>query len=104
MTIRAALIEGSQLEATVSGPVLLSEGFDWRWLVYGALSLTVVRMLPVALALPGTHERWPTVASMGWFGPRGLASDVFLMSIILHRLSAKPLAVAYGAWAGAQPR
>jgi NhaP-type Na+/H+ or K+/H+ antiporter len=115
--------------AVAIGPVLLSEGFDWRWLVYGALSLTVVRMLPVALALLGTHERWPTVAFMGWFGPRGLASVVFLiivldlspdqeslatifgtvavtvlMSIILHGFSAKPLAVRYGAWARAHPR
>jgi len=40
------------------------------------LSLTVVRMLPVALALMGTGLSRASVAFMGWFGPRGLASIV----------------------------
>jgi NhaP-type Na+/H+ or K+/H+ antiporter len=44
--------------------------------VYAVLSLTVVRMLPVAIALVGTRLAAPTVAFMGWFGPRGLASVV----------------------------
>ncbi|MGA3317281.1 MAG: cation:proton antiporter [Candidatus Korobacteraceae bacterium] len=54
---------------------------DWaqftpaRW-VYAILSLTVVRMLPVALALIGTRLSLPSVFFMGWFGPRGLASIV----------------------------
>ena len=43
---------------------------------YALLSLTVVRMLPVALALRGTRLSRPTVLFMGWFGPRGLASIV----------------------------
>jgi len=44
--------------------------------VYAVLSLTIVRMLPVAIALIGTHLNWATVLFMGWFGPRGLASIV----------------------------
>lgn len=44
--------------------------------LYGILSLTVVRMLPVAISLFGTGVRKETVAFMGWFGPRGLASIV----------------------------
>ncbi len=44
---------------------------------YAVLSLTVVRMVPVALSLVGTHPRGPTVAFLGWFGPRGLATIVF---------------------------
>ncbi len=44
--------------------------------VYAGLSLTVVRMLPVAIALAGTKMSRATVLFMGWFGPRGLASIV----------------------------
>jgi NhaP-type Na+/H+ or K+/H+ antiporter len=40
------------------------------------LSRTVVRMLPVALALIGTHLNAASVVFMGWFGPRGLSSIV----------------------------
>ncbi len=50
-----------------------------RWRIYAALSLTVVRMLPVAMALLGSHARLPTVGFIGWFGPRGLASIVFVV-------------------------
>jgi NhaP-type Na+/H+ or K+/H+ antiporter len=44
--------------------------------VYATFSLTVVRMLPVAVSLIGTGIDKRTVAFMGWFGPRGLASIV----------------------------
>ena len=52
---------------------------DWRPILYAILSLTVVRMAPVALALRGTGLRRDTVSLMGWFGPRGLASVVFTL-------------------------
>ena len=45
------------------------------WL-YAVISLTVVRMLPVAVALVGTHLSPASMIFMGWFGPRGLASIV----------------------------
>ncbi len=45
-------------------------------LLYAVLSLTVVRMVPVAIALIGTRMSPSTVIFMGWFGPRGLASIV----------------------------
>ena len=45
--------------------------------VYAVLSLTVIRMVPVAIAMLGTRARLATVAFLGWFGPRGLASIVF---------------------------
>jgi NhaP-type Na+/H+ or K+/H+ antiporter len=45
-------------------------------LLYGVLSLTIVRMLPVAISLAGTRLSRATVIFMGWFGPRGLASIV----------------------------
>jgi sodium/hydrogen antiporter len=50
--------------------------FSMPLLVYAAISLTVVRMLPVAMALIGTRLSTATVVFMGWFGPRGLASIV----------------------------
>ena len=45
-------------------------------LLYAVLSLTVVRMVPVAIALIGTGLSPASVVFMGWFGPRGLASIV----------------------------
>lgn len=53
--------------------------FRWPHAVYAILSLTVVRMVPVALALLGTRLSRATVVFMGWFGPRGLASIVLGM-------------------------
>jgi sodium/hydrogen antiporter len=115
----------SLLVWTAFGAVLLPLAFeytgDWRPIAYAALSLTVVRMVPVALALLGTHLRPDTVAVMGWFGPRGLASVVFTLlaydqlehanrsvetllsvagwtiaaSVLAHGLSAQPIAVWY---------
>jgi sodium/hydrogen antiporter len=61
--------------AVILGPAL--DELSWALALYAALSLTLVRMLPVALALLGTGMRLPTVAFLGWFGPRGLASIVF---------------------------
>jgi NhaP-type Na+/H+ or K+/H+ antiporter len=50
--------------------------FTFAIVLYAVLSLTLVRMLPVAVALRGTHLSRSTVFFMGWFGPRGLASIV----------------------------
>jgi sodium/hydrogen antiporter len=55
------------------------EGFTWPLLVYSALSLTVVRILPVAIALIGSGLSRASIVFMGWFGPRGLASIVLGM-------------------------
>jgi sodium/hydrogen antiporter len=93
----------------------------WQIVAYAALSLTLIRMVPVAIAMLGTGARLPTVAFMGWFGPRGLASIVFaliafdkgipdrqmlfttvmmiiLLSVFLHGLSSVPLVAAYSRW------
>jgi sodium/hydrogen antiporter len=53
--------------------------FDWSHWLYAVVSLTVVRMLPVAVSLIGTRLSAATVLFMGWFGPRGLASIVLGM-------------------------
>jgi sodium/hydrogen antiporter len=92
--------------------------------LYAVLSLTVVRMLPVALALVRSGLDRDAVLFVGWFGPRGLASLVFalltlealgavaseavsiisltiLLSVLAHGLSATPLATRYGRAAAA---
>ncbi len=67
--------------AAFAGPVLAA-GIHARPIVYAVLSLTVIRMVPVVLSLAGLHFRRDTVAFMGWFGPRGLASVVFTLLIV----------------------
>jgi sodium/hydrogen antiporter len=54
----------------------------WRMVAYALLSLTVIRMLPVALAVIGLGLRLPTIAFLGWFGPRGLASIILALVVI----------------------
>ena len=60
-------------------------------LLYAGLSLTVVRMLPVAIALWGTRLSSATVLFMGWFGPRGLASIVLGLVYIEHGMQQEGL-------------
>ncbi len=64
--------------ALLAGP-LLTHHLEPVAILYAVLSLTVARMLPVAIALVGSHLRPDTVAFIGWFGPRGLASVVFTL-------------------------
>ena len=54
----------------------------WELAVYAIVSLTVVRMLPVAIAMLGSRARPPTLGFLGWFGPRGLASIVFAVIVV----------------------
>ena len=93
---------------------------SWEVALYALLSLTVIRMLPVALSLLATHLRGVSVLFVGWFSPRGLASIVLglivvaeapllagreeleaavaltvLLSVLLHGVSAAPLSAAY---------
>ena len=58
---------------------LLTRLWDPAAIAYAILSLTVIRMLPVAIALAGERFQPLSVLFMGWFGPRGLASIVFLV-------------------------
>lgn len=51
-------------------------------LVYALLSLTVVRMVPVAVSMIGAGLDRPTTTFLAWFGPRGLASVVFALLAI----------------------
>lgn len=72
---------------------------DWRIALYVALSLTVVRMLPVALALLGTGMRRVTIGFLGWFGPRDLASIVFVLILLEEtELPERPLFLTVVTW------
>ena len=112
--------------AILLGPALGE--LSWELALYAVLSLTLVRMLPVAIAMLGTRARAPTLGFLGWFGPRGLASIVFAvivveesnlphehlivlaiyltvgLSVFAHGLSAAPLAARYARWYEQHPR
>jgi NhaP-type Na+/H+ or K+/H+ antiporter len=112
--------------AVLLGPAL--ERLTWEIALYAVLSLTLVRMLPVAVAMVGSRARAPTVAFLGWFGPRGLASIVFAvivveesnlahesvlilttyvtvgLSVLAHGVTAAPLAARYARWYERHPR
>ena len=111
--------------AVALGPAL--RVLDWRIALYAVVSLTIARMLPVALALLGLDAQRPTLGFVGWFGPRGLASIVFAVivlegsplthlnvlivtilvtvgiSVYAHGLTALPLTEAYARWYAAHP-
>ena len=92
----------------------------WQVIVYAVLSLTVIRMIPVALSLIGSKLSLDSVLFIGWFGPRGLASIVLallainelnvfpgdttfltvvfvtvLLSVFAHGITASPLSNIY---------
>jgi NhaP-type Na+/H+ or K+/H+ antiporter len=118
----------------IFGAAMLVPGIEhatWSDFLFAVLALTAVRMVPVAVALAHSGLDRFTVAFIGWFGPRGLASVVFgliaydtldpadagrvlsvvtvtiALSVLAHGLSASPLAARYGAFsaslAGHQP-
>jgi NhaP-type Na+/H+ or K+/H+ antiporter len=113
----------------VIGVARLFAMLSWPGVVFAVLSLTVLRMLPVAISLLGSRFAPRTVLFVGWFGPRGLASVIFaliaveelpvsdqsrmvigaitvtvLLSVVLHGLTASPGAARYGGWVrAAQP-
>ncbi len=106
--------------AVLLGPEL--KHVSWQIALYAVLSLTLVRMVPVAVAMIGSGARRPTVAFLGWFGPRGLASIVFAvivveeahlpgaptilattyvtigLSVLAHGMTAAPFAKRYARW------
>jgi NhaP-type Na+/H+ or K+/H+ antiporter len=95
------------------------ESLTWQIVLYAILSLTVIRMVPVLVALTGARLDWATSILVAWFGPRGLASVVFallaleelgrpaagsavalitvtvVLSIVAHGATAEPLARRY---------
>lgn len=59
-----------------------ADAFSWELVVYAGLSLTVVRMIPVSIAMARSQLDRPTRLFMGWFGPRGLASIIFAIVVV----------------------
>jgi len=133
-TVTYLVDEGGELADAVTfivfGAVILGPALSemtWQLALYAVLSLTVVRMIPVALSLIGTGAQPATVLFLGWFGPRGLASIVFGvmllddsdlasehtlllavvatvgLSVIAHGLSAGPGATRYANWFAGHP-
>jgi NhaP-type Na+/H+ or K+/H+ antiporter len=112
--------------AVLLGPAVTE--LTWQLALYALLSLTLVRMVPVLIAMWGSHARRPTLGFVGWFGPRGLASIVFAvivieesslyhetlivqgiyltvgLSVLAHGLTAAPLADRYARWYERHPR
>ena len=106
----------------IVGALAVSVLDDITWGMFGLalLALTVLPMIPVAVALIGSGRNRTTVMFIGWFGPRGLASIVFgiialgalpasdgqpiialitltvILSVLLHGVTARPLARQYG--------
>lgn len=114
----------AMLSFFVFGNLFIRPAFDHLSVgvvVCALAALTIGRMIPVVIATSFMGLRLPTIGFVGWFGPRGLASIVFgillleeeldgadqlfgvialtvLASVVLHGLSATPLAAAYGRW------
>ncbi|MGI9603042.1 MAG: cation:proton antiporter [Acidimicrobiales bacterium] len=69
----------------IFGAVLLGPAIgDLTWTIglFAVLSLTLIRMIPVAVAMVGSKLGGPSVLFLGWFGPRGLASIIFAGIVI----------------------
>lgn len=124
----ASFLVWSIFGAVLLAPVI-EAGARWTPIVYAVLSLTVVRMVPVAVSMRGSGLRRSSVLFLGWFGPRGLASVVFtllavealaeegrastplveiatwtvFLSVTLHGVTARPLARIYGARVAHEP-
>ena len=107
----------------IFGALIVPSALDqlsWEVLLYAVLSLTVIRMIPVAIALRGLKLNWPTVSLLGWFGPRGIVSILFgllvletftiaareeifhvvattvLLSVFVHGITTIPISKWYG--------
>jgi NhaP-type Na+/H+ or K+/H+ antiporter len=74
------------------------QNFSWQVIVYAVLSLTVVRMLPVFLCLIRVPMRSDTKLFLGWFGPRGLASIVFIVMVMAEKLPGNQTLAAVVTW------
>ena len=69
----------------IFGAAILPEAFGqigWNTAFYAILSLTVIRLIPIAFSLVGSGVQLPTIAFLGWFGPRGLASILFALFVL----------------------
>jgi NhaP-type Na+/H+ or K+/H+ antiporter len=111
---------------TIYGALMVWPAFDHfnlTFALYAVLSLTLIRMIPVAISLIGLKLQARTTLFLGWFGPRGIASIIYgfiiieeegllgqdiiftimvitvFFSVFAHGLTAAPAADRYGAHA-----
>ena len=56
--------------------------WDINALIYSILSLTIIRMVPVMISLVGTNIDVYSKLFIGWFGPRGIASVLYMLIVI----------------------
>lgn len=86
----------AMLTWVIFGAVMVGQYWSvmsWEVLVYSLLSLTVIRMVPMLVALIGSGEIMETRLFLAWFGPRGLASIVFLIIVGGSDLASKSLMI-----------
>ena len=86
----------AMLTWVIFGAVMVGQYWSimtWDVVIYSLLSLTVIRVLPMLLALIGTGETFETKLFLAWFGPRGLASIVFLIIVGGSDLASKSLMI-----------
>jgi len=73
------------------GAIMLPQAIGetrWVYILYAVISLTIVRMIPVAISLIGKKLTFPTILYVGWFGPRGVASILYVLVVVdKHSLS-----------------
>lgn len=71
----------------VTGLIIIPIAYSYwdlnAW-IYAILSLTVIRMIPVAVSLLGTGLDRKTITFIGWFGPRGIASVLYLLMAVIQ--------------------
>jgi len=85
----------------VFGALAFGKGLQdvsWPVILYAVLSLTIVRMLPVMLCLVGIKARLDSKMFLGWFGPRGLASIVFIVIVLGENLPGADTLAAVVTW------
>ena len=71
-------------------PLALDQ-FNGRMLLYAVLSLALFRMLAVGISLIGTKVKPMTTGFIGWFGPRGVASILYIFTVLEEDLAGETL-------------
>lgn len=58
------------------------DSVNWQMVLYAVATLTIARMVGVAISVIGMKLRWYTILFLGWFGPRGVASILYGLLIL----------------------
>jgi NhaP-type Na+/H+ or K+/H+ antiporter len=71
-------------------PLALDE-FDGTMLLYAVLSLATVRLLSVSFSMIRSKVRPVSTLFLGWFGPRGVASILYIFTVLEEDLADETL-------------